>query len=105
MTVRDHMPDDDRTGTEVEEDTSVDTRLSGGWNVVVWDDPVNLMGYVVYVFQKLFGFSVEKATEHMLEVHEEGRSLVATAPREKSELWVVQLHAYGLQATLERADI
>jgi ATP-dependent Clp protease adaptor protein ClpS len=70
---------------------------------VVWDDPVNLMSYVVYVFQKLFGFSTEIATRHMLEVHHEGRSVVASADRERAEFYVARLHAYGLQATLERS--
>ena len=55
------------------------------WNVIVWDDPVNLMSYVVYVFQKLFGFSTEKATQKMIEVHQEGRSMVASASRERAE--------------------
>lgn len=72
------------------------------WNVVVWDDPVNLMSYVVYVFQKLFGWSTEKATRHMLEVHRQGRSVVASVEREQGEWYVQRLHGYGLQATLER---
>jgi ATP-dependent Clp protease adaptor protein ClpS len=88
--------------TETEAVTSV--QLGFGWNVIVWDDPVNLMSYVVYVFQKLFGFSMQKATKHMLEVHNNGRSLVASADRERAEYYVTRLHAYGLQATLERAD-
>ncbi len=73
-----------------------------GWNVVVWDDPVNLMSYVVHVFQKLFGFSKEKATHHMLEVHQQGRSVVITEDREQAEHHTSRLHLYGLQATLER---
>ena len=75
-----------------------------GWNVIVWDDPVNLMSYVVLVFQKLFGFTREKASFHMLEVHHRGRSLVATEDRETAEYHVTRLHLHGLQATLERAD-
>lgn len=78
-------------------------QLGFGWNVIVWDDPVNLMAYVVYVFQTLFGYPREKATQLMLEVHEQGKSLVATADREKAEYYVTRLHGYGLQATLERA--
>ena len=74
-----------------------------GWNVVVWDDPVNLMSYVVFVFRRLFGFSEAKATRKMLEVHHQGKSIVATAPREKAELDCHRLHHYGLWATIEQA--
>ncbi|MBI4600420.1 MAG: ATP-dependent Clp protease adapter ClpS [Planctomycetes bacterium] len=74
------------------------------WNVVVWNDPINLMSYVTYVFQKLFGYSLEVATRLMLEVHHEGRSIVATVEREKGEYYVGRLHQYGLQATLERQE-
>lgn len=73
------------------------------WNVIAWDDPVNLMSYVVYVFRKLFGFSKAEATRKMLQVHNEGRSIVVTAPREKAELDCHRLHHYGLWATIERA--
>lgn len=73
------------------------------WNVVVWDDPVNLMSYVVYVFRRLFGFSKAKATHKMLEVHRLGRSVVITAPREKAELDCHRLHHYGLWATIEQS--
>ncbi len=72
------------------------------WSVIVWNDPVNLMTYVTYVFQKLFGYSLQKATTLMLEVHNDGRSVVATVDREKAECYVGQLHAFGLQATLEK---
>jgi len=73
------------------------------WNVVVWNDPVNLMSYVVWVFRRLFGHSLEEATRLMLAVHNEGRAVVATAPREQAELHVQRLHHHGLWATLERA--
>jgi len=73
-----------------------------GWVVVVWDDPVNLMSYVTLVLRRVFGFSRERAEELMLRVHNEGRAVVAEEPREQAELHVAQLHAYGLQATLER---
>ena len=76
---------------------------SRGWNVIVWDDPVNLMSYVVYVLRKLFGFSKAKATRKMLEVHHEGRSVVTTGPREKAELDCHRLHHHGLWATIEQA--
>jgi ATP-dependent Clp protease adaptor protein ClpS len=93
----------EETKTHTDTETDALTRLEFGWNVVVWDDPINLMTYVVYVFRKLFGFSEPEATKHMLEVHNEGKSLVATAHREKAEHYVTRLHAYGLQATLQRA--
>ena len=71
------------------------------WIVVVWNDPVNLMSYVVYVFQKLFGYSREKATRLMLEVHHDGKSVVSDGSREKCEGDVARLHAHGLWATME----
>jgi ATP-dependent Clp protease adaptor protein ClpS len=74
------------------------------WVVIVWDDPVNLMTYVVFVFQKLFGYSREKATTLMLQVHNEGKSVVSTGTREKCEIDVTRLHAYGLWATMQKDD-
>ena len=74
-----------------------------GWNVVVWNDPVNLMSYVLLVFRRIFGYSEEKATRLMLEVHNEGRSIVSTSPREKAEIDCYTLHRYALWATIERA--
>lgn len=71
------------------------------WIVVVWNDPVNLMTYVVFVLQKLFGFSREKATRLMLEVHHDGRAAVSDGTREKCEADCGRLHAYGLWATME----
>ncbi len=83
--------------------TVVEEQLGRQWNVLIWNDPVNLMAYVVYVIQTLFGYSLAKATELMLEVHNEGRSIVASTEREKAETLVGKLHAFGLQATLEKA--
>ena len=71
------------------------------WIVVVWNDPVNLMSYVVFVFQKLFGYSREKATRLMLQVHQDGKAAVSDGPREKCEGDVARLHAHGLWATME----
>ena len=71
------------------------------WVVVVWNDPVNLMSYVTYVFQKLFGYSKEKATRLMLDVHHKGKAVVSSGPREKAELDVFRLHEHGLWATME----
>ena len=72
------------------------------WNVIVWNDPVNLMSYVVWVLRKLFGYPEEEATRLMLDVHHKGRAVVAAAPREKAELVVFRLHHHGLWATLEQ---
>ena len=73
-----------------------------GWNVIVWNDPITLMSYVVLVFRKLFGYDHATATKLMLQVHEEGKAIVATQPREQAEVSVARLHAFGLQATLAR---
>jgi ATP-dependent Clp protease adaptor protein ClpS len=72
------------------------------WVVIVWNDPINLMSYVTLVFQKLFGYTLEHATRLMLEVHHEGKSVVSSGNREKAELDVARLHAYGLWATMQR---
>lgn len=72
------------------------------WLVIVWNDPVNLQNYVVMVLQKLFGYSLEKATRLMLEVHNDGKSVVSHGAREKAEIDVARLHAAGLWATMER---
>lgn len=76
------------------------TDLDIPWIVIVWNDPINLMSYVVYVFQKLFGYSLEKATMLMLDVHQKGRAVVSSGSREKAEADVFRLHAHGLWATL-----
>jgi ATP-dependent Clp protease adaptor protein ClpS len=81
-----------------------DVRPDAPWDVIVWDDPVNLMSYVVHVFRQVFGYPEAVAHKLMLEVHEQGRSLVASEPRERAETYVQQLHGYGLQATMERAS-
>lgn len=72
------------------------------WVVVVWNDPVNLMSYVVYVLQKLFGYSRQKATKLMLDVHHRGRAAVSHGTKERAEADVSRLHAYGLWATMQR---
>src|ERR1700745_1430956 len=73
------------------------------WQVVVHNDPVNLMSYVTMVFQRVFGYPREKAERHMLEVHHKGRSILWSGMRERAELYVQQLHGYLLLATLEKA--
>ncbi len=72
------------------------------WVTIVWNDPVNLMSYVTYTLQKLFGYSVEKATQLMLQVHHEGRAVVSSGTREEMERDVTRLHAAGLWATLAK---
>lgn len=71
------------------------------WIVLVWNDPINLMSYVTFVLQKLFGYSLEKATALMLDVHEKGRAVVSNGTREKCELDVFRLHEHGLWATMQ----
>jgi ATP-dependent Clp protease adaptor protein ClpS len=94
--------------TEVLPDIAEDTEekvkeaFEKNWNVIVWNDPVNLMSYVVFVFMRVLGFTKEKATRHMLEVHNQGKSLVATETREKAELYHQQIQSYGLQVTIEQ---
>jgi ATP-dependent Clp protease adaptor protein ClpS len=88
--------------------TDVETRdedaLAQPWNVIVHNDPVNLMSYVTMVFQRVLGFPRDKATKHMLEVHHKGRSLVWSGERERAEAIVEQFHGYLLLATLEQVD-
>ncbi|HEX7322165.1 MAG TPA: ATP-dependent Clp protease adapter ClpS [Mycobacterium sp.] len=72
------------------------------WVTVVWDDPINLMTYVTYVFQKLFGYSEPHATKLMLQVHNEGKAVVSAGSRESMEVDVSKLHAAGLWATLQQ---
>jgi ATP-dependent Clp protease adaptor protein ClpS len=84
--------------------TRDEAELDQPWNVVVHNDPVNLMVYVTMVFRKVFGFSREKAESHMLEVHHKGRSIVWSGARERAELYVQQLHSHLLLATIERSE-
>jgi ATP-dependent Clp protease adaptor protein ClpS len=74
------------------------------WQTVVWNDPVNLMSYVTFVFQEYFGFDKKKAEKKMLEVHQDGRSVVSSGTREEMERDVQAMHEYGLWATLEKSD-
>ena len=83
-----------------DEDVPVEDRP---WQVVVWNDPVNLMSYVTFVFQKLFGYSREKATKLMMDVHTVGKAVVTSGTRERAELDVFRLHEHGLWATMEQA--
>jgi len=71
------------------------------WIVIVWNDPINLMSYVTFVFQKLFGYTKSKAEKLMLDVHQKGKAVVSSGPREKAELDVFRLHEHGLWATMQ----
>jgi ATP-dependent Clp protease adaptor protein ClpS len=74
------------------------------WIVIVWNDPINLMSYVTFVLQKLFGYSHEKATKLMLDVHEKGKAVVSSGGRERAELDVFRLHEHGLWATMQHSS-
>lgn len=90
---------------EVEPDLAPDeiTFLAASWVTIVWDDPVNLMSYVAFVFQKYFGYDKAKAQKLMLEVHNDGRTVVSSGTREEMERDVQAMHEYGLWATMEKA--
>ena len=83
---------------EIEQELVLDTP----WTTVVWNDPVNLMNYVAYVFRSYFGFEREKADELMLQVHNNGRAVVATGGREEMERHVEAMHDFGLWATVQK---
>ena len=85
-----------------EGDVALDTDLP--WIVLVWNDPINTMEYVTLVFQKLFGYSKEKAEQLMLDVHHKGRAVVSSGPREKAEIDVFRLHEHGLWATMQHDE-
>jgi len=88
--------------------TGADPRLLSAsdvpWVTLVWDDPVNLMSYVSYVFRSYFGFGVREAERLMMQVHTGGKAVVASGSREEMERHVVAMHDYGLWATVAKAD-
>jgi ATP-dependent Clp protease adaptor protein ClpS len=86
----------------IETETSEVTSVARPWKVIVWNDPINLMSYVTFVLQKLFGYSRDKAHKLMMDVHTQGKAVVSSGPREKSELDVFRLHEHGLWATMEQ---
>ena len=90
-----------QTGTVTS--TDVLTAPDIPWNLVIWNDPVNLMSYVSFVFRSYFGYSEAKANKLMLEVHKKGRSIVAHGSKEQVEQHAVAMHGYGLWATVEKA--
>jgi ATP-dependent Clp protease adaptor protein ClpS len=87
---------------EISGDT--DVRPDRPWIVLVWNDPINLMSYVSFVFQKVFGYAKEKADQLMMDVHHKGRAVVSSGTREKAEIDVFRLHEHGLWATLQQDD-
>ncbi len=96
-----------KPGTETAPDIDVEEKLkeafARGWSVIVWNDPINLMDYVVYVFKTVLKMNEAEASRHMWEVHQKGKSSVARETREKSELIVHRLRGFGLNATMEQA--
>jgi ATP-dependent Clp protease adaptor protein ClpS len=89
---------------EIEEpDVDERTQVDRPWVTIVWNDPVNLMSYVTFVFQNYFGYTRKKAEKLMLEVHNDGKSVVASGSREEMERDVQAMHEYGLWATMEKA--
>ena len=93
-----------KTADKIEEQIRAIFSGDTPWVTIVWDDPVNLQTYVVYVFMELFGYSKVRATELMLQVHNDGKAIVSTGSREEMEHDVARLHEYGLWATLQRGD-
>jgi len=91
-------------GTIQIEETETKAALDVPWNVIVFNDPINLMSYVTMVFQRVFGYPRDKAERHMLEVHNKGRSLVWSGGREQAEHYTHQLHSYQLLAQLEKSS-
>ncbi len=98
------MSTDTLIDVESESDLHISQLVDKPWVTIVWDDPVNMMTYVVHVFIKLFGFSKEKAHELMMQVHNDGRAVVSSGSREEMEWDVQRLHEHGLWATLQRDD-
>ena len=92
------------TDTMIDFELDISRLIDKPWVTIVWDDPVNLMSYVTFVFIKLFGFTQERAQELMMQVHNEGRAVVAVGSREEMEWNVQRLHEHGLWATLQRDE-
>jgi ATP-dependent Clp protease adaptor protein ClpS len=91
-----------KPGTTGQRETAPVDATASPWVTIVWDDPVNLMNYVTYIFQKLFGYSEPHATKLMLQVHNEGKAVVSSGSRESMEVDVSKLHAAGLWATMQQ---
>jgi len=90
--------------TKPDIDSDILVEADTPWIVLVWNDPINLMSYVTFVFQKLFGYSEAEATKLMLDVHHKGRAVVSNGTKEKAEADVARLHEHGLWATMQKDD-
>lgn len=90
--------------TTPETDTDIDVQLDSPWNVIIHNDPVNLMSYVAHVIHKLFGYTEQEAERLMLQVHHDGRSIVWSGPRERAEHFVELLHGHQLLATMSQSE-
>jgi ATP-dependent Clp protease adaptor protein ClpS len=88
--------------TDEEQDLRSQVVPDRPWITIVWNDPVNLMAYVAWIFKSYFGFSPTKAKQLMLQVHHEGKAVVASGPREEMERHVAAMHGFGLWATLQK---
>ena len=102
--VRLHAAGDVATVPDADVDVAQGTELQEPWVTIVWNDPVNLMTYVSFVFESYFGYSEQKATALMAQVHNEGKAVVSTGGREKVERDVAAMHGFGLWATMQKAD-
>lgn len=89
---------------EFAQETEFEVAPDVPWQVIVWNDPVNLMSYVTYVFRSYFGFSKDKAHRLMMQVHEQGKTVVFTGSREEAEKHTQAMHSWGLWATFERVS-
>lgn len=85
-------------------ETKTNVEPAPPWNIIVYDDPVNLMGYVTFVLMKIFGYNEKYATTLMLQVHEQGRSIVWSGELEKAEFYTQQLQFHQLKTSLEKAE-
>ncbi|WP_425954644.1 ATP-dependent Clp protease adapter ClpS [Xylanimonas sp. McL0601] len=101
MTLTTARPD---ARTAEESATDAVASLADPWITIVWNDPVNLMTYVTYVFESYFGYPPKRARTLMLQVHREGRAVVSTGPRERMEVDVQAMHGFGLWATMQRSS-
>tara|TARA_B100000676_G_C17952437_1_gene772821 strand:- start:263 stop:559 length:297 start_codon:yes stop_codon:yes gene_type:complete len=96
------VPTETETTPVIEDETKSKADLDSGFLVICWNDPVNLMEYVTHVFQVVFGWTKQKAEEHMLQVHQKGKSVLTRETMERAEHYVHQLQRYSLHATMER---
>ncbi len=100
---RDATMGETKTSPDIDVEDKLKEAFARGWSVIVWNDPVNLMDYVVYVFKTVLKMNEADASKHMWEVHQKGKSSVARETKEKSELIVHRLRGFGLNATMEQA--